>query len=276
MPLLVPFPRTLTQEGNYSGRPTTTWGTTLTASATPHALGSKSVIVASTTYDARMVVIRFHGTSTSATVTDALANLYIGGAGVEQVLIANMLCGWAQIISSTGPGIGYAFPIRIPRGSRLTMDLRALIASEQVYAMVSLIGGDADWGLPVGVGVETLGADTSLSRGTQVTPGTTAEGAWTSIGTTTRRWRYVVGMQVGNADVTQNVSVMALDIGTGSALIPALENFTFTNTSGEIVVPDNMDPGRWCQIESGTALQARLQGHTSDTENHSVVLYGVY
>jgi len=127
-----------------------------------------------------------------------------------------------------------------------------------------------------GAGVETLGALTATSRGTQVTPGGASEGTFTTIASSTRDYRYVLGRSIGSVDTTQNVSVQTLDIGTGSALIPGLENFYGTFTSGEICVPAPEDLGRWVQVPSGTALQARLQSHTTDTEAKSVCIYGVY
>jgi len=50
MALLVPAARRGARQLNYSGRPADTWGTVVTASATPHALtGTETQIIAATT-----------------------------------------------------------------------------------------------------------------------------------------------------------------------------------------------------------------------------------
>ena len=102
MALLVPYHRQQSQERNFSGRPTTTWGTVLTASATPHALpASPTEIIASTAYDACRVVVQIDGPWGSNTNTDALLNIYLGAASGEVLFIPNLLAGWALPNTST-------------------------------------------------------------------------------------------------------------------------------------------------------------------------------
>lgn len=272
MGLLIPAPRFFAQEASYSGRPTTTWGTALTASGTPHALpASPTEIIASTAQEYDRIVIEVSEMSTSATVTDGLVNIYTGAGGSEVIFIDSLLAGWTQTQGSTGPGFTYDFPVRIPKGTRISASLRALIASDTCRVRIQLYqtGG---W---CGQGVETIGQLTATSRGTQITPGTTSDGTFTTLGTTVYTWKYVVCYQIGSADTTVNVGVIATDLGTGSALIPGLENFHTTNTSGEIMVPHQAD-GRWVNVPAGTALQARCQSSTTDTEAKSVIAYGVY
>jgi len=271
MGLLIPAPRFGAQEFSYSGRPTTTWGTTLTAHATPHTEpASKTTIIAATVEEYDLITVEVSETSTSATLTDGLVNIYLGAAASEVILLPNLLAGWAQTINSTGPGYTYTFPVRIPRGSRISGTFRALITVDTVVVRVALFK-TGQW---AGSGVESCGALTATSRGTQITPGGAAEGTFTALATTANLWRYVLAMQIGNTDVTANVGVMGLDLGVGSALIAGLENFYCTNTSGEIFVPHH--DGRYVDVASGTALQARLQSSTTDVEDKSVIAYGVY
>lgn len=271
MGLLVPAPRAWSHQRNYSGRPTTTWGTLLTGGAS-NTLGSKAELIASTEDETNMVRISFMESFVSATVTDQLCNIYVGAGGSEVPIIPNLLCGWA---STSGQGSGpivYEFPLRIARGTRISADMQGLIASDTVYIRIDLYGeSNLQW---VGTGVETLGALTATSRGTQVTPGAASEGSWTSIGTSTRLWQYVHPMLIGNTDTTLTGTMYGLDVGTGSALIDGLENFTFHGSGSEFFMAGQS--GRYVSVPSGTALQARIQSHSGDVEAKSVCLYGVY
>ena len=275
MALFVPAPRAGPREANFSGRPATTFGTTLTASATPHALpASPTEVVASTAADAELVEVTLHGMSTVGAETDGLVNVYVGAGGSEVVLLPNLLAGWTLIFTGAGTQRSYRFPVRIPRGTRLSADLRAEIASDTVQIMVTLYHlGGMHWS---GAGVEVLGANTAASRGTDVTPGTTSEGTLTSIGTSGRAYRYVLPAVMGNADETLTASVLSCDIGTASAPIAGLEEFMCFASTAEWQGSVDNGQGRFVDIASGTALYARLQSSAADAEAKSVCIYGVY
>jgi hypothetical protein len=211
-------------------------------------------------------------TVTSATITDGLLNIYFGAASSEVLIIDSLLIGWSAQVASFLVPVNYEFPIRIPRGTRISAAFRALIASDTCRVYIELMHlPNLPW---AGAGVETLGEVTASSRGTQVTPGTASEGSWTTIATSGRRYGYIHPMARGNTDTTVTGRVMALDIGTGSAALPDLSDFMFTGDGTERF--QNVHSGRFCDIASGTALQARLQSDGSDAEATSVCLYGVY
>lgn len=268
MALLIPAPRTRPQEQNYSGRPLVTWGANPVASATPHALGSKVELIAATTHRATWIAVSIYGTTLSATNTNALVNIYTGAASSEQILIPNLLAGWAPIVQQGARR--YEFPLYIPRGTRLSCDMRALIASDTCSVMVELADLD-QW---AGSGVECLGADTANSRGTSVTPGGASEGTFTAIGTSGRTYRHVFATCAGNNDTTLSNGIQGIDIGTGGALIAGLENFPIAMNSLEYEI--QFSEGRYVEVASGTALQARMQSDTTDTEVKFVCIYGVY
>lgn len=273
MPLLTPYHRAQAQQFNYSGRPTTTWGHTLTASATIHTLGAKVELIASTTYESEWIAVSLHSTATSAAITDLLANVYIGAAGAETVLLPNLAGGWASFpVTNSSIPVRYLFPVRVARGTRISAACQALIASDTVVITVELYGGGMDgW---VGSGVEALGALTASSKGTAVTPGTTAEGTFTAIATTGRTYRYVWPRMVSNSTAVLTASIRALDVGVGGALFPGLENFVEWGMAVEVINP--LGTGRYVEVPSGTALQARLQSHDTDVVAKSVIIYGVY
>ena len=276
MALAIPSTRNIARERNFSGVPSSTWGQGITASATPHALtGTPTQIIAATTYEAEWIRIICQETSTSATNTDSLVNLYIGGAGSEVLFIDSLQAGW-----SGGPGTatstpprGYWFPVRIPRGTRISGELRALIASDTIELLVELgVSNGAHW---VGSGVETLGEDTAASEGTDITPGTSAEGSYVTIGTTGRRYRYIIPGIMGNNDTTMTIETVAWDLGVGSAAYQGLNDFLTVDSTSENQT-NWTDVGFWCDIPSGTALQLRGAASGAPSGLQTATLYGVY
>jgi len=274
MALAIPADRGQTRERNFSGRPSTTWGTTITASATPHALtGTETQIIAATTYEAEWIRIAFNNTAIGATNTDSLFNLYIGAGGSEVLFIDSLLAGWSAGADGGNPNRSYWFPVRIPRGTRLSGELRALIASDTVNVLIELgVSNGRHW---VGSGVETLGEDTAASEGTDVTPGGASEGSYVTIGTTGRRYRYITPGVMGNNDTTIVTGHVAWDIGVGSAAYQGLDDW-LTHDDGAEIQAANWDMGWWCDIPSGTALQMRGQHAGTPSGLQTCALYGVY
>lgn len=274
MALLVPAARKQSGSQNYTSgaRPSNTMGTVLTASATPHTLGSITQIIASTTYEAEWFRIYVNNSAVSATITDQLLNIYVGGAGSEVLFIDSLLCGWAAPVAS-GAATIYWFPVRIPRGTRISGALRALIASDTVQVMIDYgVSNGEHW---VGGGIETLGADTANSRGTAVTPGSTSDGSWATIGTSGRRYRYLMPGIAGNNDTSLVAETIAWDVGSSSAVYQNMADFwTYDSTS------ENQGPwlprGWWCDVPSGTSLQVRGQSSTTPSGLQYACLYGVY
>lgn len=248
-----------------------TTGVTLTAHATPHTLSAtRTEIIAATTYEAEWIEITVHEIHQAATLTDALLNIYIGAGGSEVLLIDSLSVGWAATVQAA-TSIRYWFPIRIPRGTRISATLRALIASETCELMVRLgTSNGAHW---VGSGVETLGEDTANSRGTAVTPATSAP-SWASIGTSGRRYKHIsVGVQ-GNNDTTALGTHLRWSIGTGSAMLQGLGGIPTDISATEWHVVDSA--GRWCDIPESTALQLRAWSSGSVSGLMYATLHGVY
>jgi len=276
--LVIPASRAQARQRNFTGVPADTWGTTVTASATPHALtGTETEIIASTTYEAEWIRITVANTSGAATNTDCLLNVYFGAAGSEVLIIDSLLAGWSPGIgagvSATALPRSYWFPLRVPRATRISCELRALIASETVEVLVELgVSNGAHW---VGSGVETLGEDTAQSEGTDVTPGSAAEGTFTAIGTTGRRYRYIIPGIMGNNDTTMIANTVAWDIGVGSAGYQGMDDFTTTDNATEYQA-NWIVMGFWCDIPSGTALQLRGAAMQAPSGLQTACLYGVY
>lgn len=282
MPLLMPKVSGTTYESNVSlgTRLSATYGTALTSDTVAHTLptGNATEIIASTTYDSWWVEVLFQNNSASNTDTSSLVNIYAGAAGSEQVLIPNLLAGWAIAVGATmGYFKYYRFPLFIPAGTRLSGKHQSIRTSTAVYCTIRLFGG-AGYSNWYGTRVECVGADTGNSRGTAVTAGSTSKGTLTSIGTNTYDWGYVLPMLGGNTtDSSMPAGSLTADIAAGSAtsnLIPGLEEFLFTTSTTEYAGPS--DPGgRFCHVPPSTTLYLRSQ-HGGVTEAQDFCIYGVF
>jgi len=275
MGLHIPFHGNVQHEANYTGRPATTWGTQVTGSATPHTLGSKAQLIASTAFDAYWVVVTIHSTSTVATNTNALVNIYRGASSAEQLLIPNLLAGWVQVPTSAFACRAFEFPLRVPRGTRLSADIQGIQASKTARVMIDLYGGgDSEW---AGQKVECLGAVTGSSRGTLLTPGTTSEGSFVNLGASVSDFKYLLGMVQGtDTDTTSTNTTVALDAGVGGSVLTDLENLNVFNiNTSEMSFPLASSRGRFCRIPAGTTVQGRLQALGAVTEPIDAAVYGV-
>lgn len=278
MPLMLPKQRGLRREANASGRLTGTYGTLLTASATIHTLGTKVELFASTSFDTHWVDIYVHNSAITNSATDQLMNIYVGADTQEQLLVPNLQTGWARQISGTDFGRTYSFPLHIPAGSRITADLQALIASDTISVWMVLFGGDPipHW---TGTRVETIGAVTSVSRGSLVSVGTTAEGALTRLGasdaaaTLAHDWGFV-HVATGSTDSSSPATQDDIDLGTSAAVIPGLEDFRSSFGSTEDM--RTYEDGRFCYVPAGTILYSRIQALSNANLQRTVLAHGVY
>lgn len=268
MALLLPAPRQNRKQDNFSGRPTATWGTLLTGTTT-NVEGTVTELVAATTDDTDLVVIDVSEMAASATNTAGLLNIYTG-ASMTHLIIPNLLVGWSATILALGPPRTYQFPLRIPRGTRIGASLRSVVASDTAYVRISLLK-TGNW---AGGKCEAVGADTATSRGTSVTPGTTSDGTWTTLGTTGFNWRWATVASIGNADATLNVGTMSLELGVGSALLPTQSLYRMHDNGSEWQSDNLGGVGRHADIASGATLQARLR-HSGTAEAHFVTAYGI-
>jgi hypothetical protein len=254
--------RTLTQFVTTTGV-TCTGGAAHTLPASP----TEIVSAANNTVEAEWIKVIVHNMSTAATSTDALLNIYIGGAGSETLFIDSLSVGWSPTAAAVGLPRSYWFPVRIPRGTRISASLRSLIASDTVEVIIELgVSNGAHW---VGSGVETLGETTASSRGTSVT-----EVTWTTMGTSGRRYRYVhLGVQ-GNNDTTLLDGTHMWWIGTGSAIYQKLGEILTRTDAAE--AHSNMPVGRFCDIPSGTSLQVYWNADAAPSGVVYATLHGVY
>mgnify|MGYP001560157908 CR=1 FL=1 len=252
-----------------TGRPpaVTAWGTQVVA-GTSHVLSSSFVeIIASTSFAAERVRVTISNTGAANTNTDALLNLYTGAVSSETNWIMGLMAGWSGTVSTQKI---FDFPVSLPAGTRIIAKSQALVGSQSLYVWIELF----EEGKAFGNAVESLGVDTTNSRGTSVTPGGAAEGSATAIGTSANAWNYVlVGVQ-GNADTSLLDNTQALDICVGGTPVTNCSDFYQLNSTVEL--NNVITPGRNCSIAASTALQLRGQSSDATVEAKYYALYGIY
>ncbi len=244
-------------------------GTSVTTGATATTKGAAAQIFASTSFDTYWVTVLAHGLGNAATASEGCLDLLLGAA-TEEVIIANMLMGYAGISTSTGGGRGpkrWDFPLYIPAGSRIAAQAASARTSFALRVWVFLFGG---CGLPpyrLGGKITTYGIGT-VPNGTTITPGASgAEGAWTEIAASTSEDHFalVPSFQV-SGDTTINNLLQQVDLGIGAATEEQVaEGYWFFTEGGETM--SGPEPSMPCfqDIPSGTRLVMRASnGGTND------------
>jgi len=157
-----------------------------------------------------------------------LADLGIGGAGSENVILPNIISKGRQ----GGAGQAGAFiPLHIPRGTRLSMRAQALSAgtARSYNFQILLVSGELLGGAPLQKAY-TYGAETADSTGVQLDGGASGntKGVWaelTAASSAPCRWMMVQLQTSTNGGVAADTTFL-VDIGVGAA------------SSEIVVVPD--------------------------------------
>lgn len=272
------LPRRGFWDSNYTGRPGSGYGTNVQSGAVTQTLSASfTELVAALPHNIYWITITIAATATAATATDALLQLYIGDAGSEKHWIPDLLAGWSDTTSTggTAPRV-YQFPLYLPSGTRISAKSQALETSKTVRVRLEYSGAHNANGW-YGMGVEALGTNISVSQGTSVTPGNASDGTWTDMGTSTFSYGYVLPMIHGSlTDVTMGSQFIHVDVGSGGASFPELEDFLVATTGSEYTDDCFGGLGRFTMIPANTAIQLRSQNSGANIDPFDYAVYGVY
>ena len=241
-----------------TGRPVTAMGTAVTP-----AVGSKGAwaqVFASLAEDTFGLMICINSNTASAASRNSVVDIGIGAAASEIVLIPDLIAGNAASYQSPGGGIWYYFPVAIPAGTRIaaraqgtvTTAFRVLVQAMQWPLQPAMIKKASF--------VEAIGM--TVPQGTAVTAGTTGEGAWTLLGTTTNRcWFWQIGAQVSSADTTHNNVTYHLDLaeGDGTDFNTLILSQPLNTTSSEVAALAPYTVACEVPVPAGRSIYARAQ-----------------
>lgn len=237
--------------------PSGLYGTTVTAGGSNHTKGSYAELTASTSEAAQAVIVSVSNASTAT--RRFLFDIAVGAAGSESVVLANIPFANGSPATTNCPS--FYLPLGIPTGSRVSARCQCSVASTTVNVSVNLIGGSSS------ATVDSYGAVTASTNGTQVDPGGTVDtkGSYvelTASSSATIEWLAVV--ITGRANGSPAIATFELDIATGGAgsesvVVPGLV-FASANLSAFNALTWSFP----VTIASGTRIAARAASSTND------------
>lgn len=248
---------------------TPSWGTTRPnaangTSVTPGsgAYGSYVQLGADLTQDAYGILINMNSNFASSASRNTVVTIGVDESGGSSPTdkILDLLCGGSAVYSRNGGGSWYYFPLFIPAGSSIFAKARGSVTTAIRVGCVTLSQPSNPSAIRKGSFVETVGI--TGQEGVVVVPGTTSEGAWTTIGTTTlRTWWAQFGFQVRSTDTSWNLGAIHIDVAVGTAGTKdiIIQDANFCTDSGEYVGNPPLTAGVEWDIPAGSTIYMRAQ-----------------
>lgn len=218
--------------------------------------------------------------ATSAQNKSHLLDIGIDEAGGTSytALISNIVCGQTQA-ASTGCNQFY-FPMNIPAGSSVAVRVQGNNATAGTVRVWAMFFGKPSCPemTPRGEVAETIGTITN-SGGVGFTPGNAADGAWQSLGTTTRNlWWWQLCVQVSNGTITAQYTWCDLAYGDATnktMIITALPiGFYGTAEIAAQVHAAHMLQG-YCFVPAGSTMYVRGRCSGAPTAGYNAVAIGI-
>lgn len=257
-------------------RVSATWGTSVTP-----ATGAKGayadVIGTPLTDDAYGILIWVHSTG----ATNASRN-YVMDVGVDPsggtsytVRIPDLLVGGAGTMVSGRAGVYYYFPLHVRAGSTLGVRAQGSVTTAILVGIQLLQQPMNPAAFRKGSFVEAYGI--SAPGGTSLTLGTTSEGAWQLVGTTTNPvWWWQVGYQIGTADTSWSNAAITIDLAVGDASDKniIISDMVVTTSTAEALGNPPIQAGVEFPAKAGTNVYVRGQ-HSGTVDTPTVAAYGL-
>lgn len=203
-------------------RPVAGMGTAVTPGN--NAYGSYVTLIsgANLTVDCLLLEVCINNVGITTLARDCVVSLGVDSAGgTAFVGIADLVAGPASSYVSSNVGQGgtmYRFPIWIRAGSSIGVAAAVNSTTLTAINVFCRVRGapSTPQHLYVGTYIDQYGVTLATSSGTAFTPGTTAEGAWTSLGTLSRP-ASAFEFGIGVNDATMTSAALDVDVGVGDA-----------------------------------------------------------
>lgn len=272
-------PPVLTQmQSNFSGG--TTFGTTVAAAGSTNTKGAFVQLIASTNFEVYGLWVACLGPNVEGADNRMLLDIAKGPAGSEIIIVPNILSGHKS--TAWHNPLGY-YPLLIPAGTRISARAQAAVASRSQQIAVWLFGTPADISNPPAVAnsIQAVGADTSDSGGTNMTPGVSgAEGAWASLGTVISDAKGVILIASLGGDVAVTSGGWTVDLGVGptSSEVAVFTDFYMRNVAGgDYVSPiqPTVQALYGLDLPAGTQLNVRASYAAASADVADAVAYAL-
>lgn len=242
--------------------------------------GSWAAAGSALTSDAYGIRINCHDNCTNGAFRTTCLTLGYDPAGGTSYsdLINDMLVGSAGSVTGGGGGgpLEFYFPIFIPSGSTIAFKAYGDVASTLRAACQVYRCPVSPESLKVGTFVETIGA--TAPTGTAVTAGSTAEGSWTLIGTTSVAlwyWQVGLGQTAAGAGGGKGYAV-DLAVGTGGNYNVIIEEQHFQEDSAERLADMGCrNPASYYPVPAGSSMYVRVACSSIPSGTLAAVVYGV-
>ena len=265
-------------------RPAAVMGTSITPGLS-NSYGSYTEILsdANVTRDCYGMMLNFNSGSFATEPRDQLVTIGIDTAGGTSYVnfIPHLIAACASAYGEGTGGHWYYFPIYVPAGSAIAAKAQVNHGSNarSLSCQIWLYGAPKNIsGLVYGHGVEALGVDTATSAGTAITAGAASEGTWTSLGTTTKKWKFAQ-FGVGVNDGTMGSAAMHhADLAHGDAsnkyIIDQDKRYSSPNASEQW--GGQLRSHTYVDLPIGATIYGRDQGSGTGEAGLSMAAYGVY
>jgi hypothetical protein len=240
-------------------------------SATGNTKGDWTQIIASSPAAAQMLTLLYGATSLSSGSGLALADIGIGSAGNEQVLVANVPIGSAMSNRFRSLDI----PIAVPQGSRISVRWQSARTSANAAQFIVALRSIAGFTAPTSV--DTLGADTATSGGVVLTG--TANTFTQIVSSSARAYQGLVfGIMSSRGNLTHGTLALDLGIGAAGNETTIMRDEYFTSTTTEDLRPDWFIGSSYTAIDIPAGSRIAVKHHIvpgGSLLNYNVVLLGV-
>lgn len=260
------------------------WGTSVTPSTVASTFSAYTTLVsaANITTDVYAIYLCFNNGASSATIRNILVNIGVDTAGGTNFTtrIPQLMCGGAAPLGTGANGIWYYFPLYIPAGSSIGIQAGATTATAFQTA-VWLYGKPRNPdAVRTGSYVTAFGTQTGTAwRGTNITPGTTTDGAITQIGVDTTRshWWWQAGFCL--QDTTASASALTLDVVSISPVFAAgidlIKDQVWNVTAAEQISAAAYLTDCYKEVPVGDKIFARMQSSAVLDTGNNVAVYGL-
>jgi hypothetical protein len=258
-------------------RPSATIGTQVTPTTGTGAFGSWAALGSALTADSYGMYININSNNASTASRNTVVNIGVdeNGGSSYAVKITQLIAGGASSYT-VGGGVWYYFPIFIPAGSTVAAQARGSVTTSIRVAALMFQKPNNPSMIRRASFSETLGIASDQNTGTSVTPGTTSEGSWVSIGTTTNRlWWWQYGMQITTGDTSwQGVGLhMDVAVGDGSTKDIIIQDALIITNSNEYLNNGPISSGVEYDVPAGSTIYVRMQNSGSN-DAYLVAIYG--
>ena len=255
--------------------PTAPLGTSVTTGATSSTKGTPVELITSSAFDAYWVTILAAGLGSNAAATQGSMDLLIG-ASTESILIADLLCGYADGGVVQNSPKQWHFPLYVPAGSRIAVQAASAATSTAFGVGIILTGG---WGTPpwrVGSKVTTYGMGT-VPDGTSITPASGGTGTWTEITSSTTYDHFALFPSFQpTGDTTLNNHSFSVELGVGAATEELISNpYYYTTDSTERMSGPFAALPCFRDVPSGTRLVMRASCNAAPDGGYNAVIHAV-